>query len=145
MNTVPYVANSAHQKKYGTVAAKIGTSHERRLQLGFRTRNGGAVLPGGKAYFRIEDITRHPEAHAHCKWVCCHASCAGKEWSSKGALLADHPDNRELARREETHLYYAVADLPEIAAKPEKMDKGRIVEAAVPAQHAQVMILSDEE
>lgn len=145
MNTVNAASHQPHSKKFGTIAAKISTSHERRMQHGFRTANGGVVNPGGKAYFRIEDITRHPEAASYVKWVCCHANCKDKTWDTKGALLAGHPDNRELARREETHLYYAVADMPEIPAIPEKMEKGRIVSAGVPAQPAQVMLLSDEE
>jgi len=138
-------APQPHSRRYGTLPARIGTMHERRMALGFMTRNGGAVLPGGKAYFRVEDLTRHPEAGPHTKWVCCHAGCAGKEWASKGELLAAHADNRELARREETHLFYAVADLPEVPARQPKIEKGRIVEAGAEARPAQVMLLSDEE
>lgn len=134
-----------HAKRFGTVAAKIGTNHQRKLQFGMRLPSGRVVAPGAKVYFRVEDITRHPEAAAHVKWVCCNVECVGKEFASKGALLADHADNRELAKREETHLYYAVADIPALEAQPEKIEKGRIVAVAVEAKPATLMLLSDEE
>lgn len=148
MNTAPQTigaSSNPHRKRFGTIAAKIGTDHEHKIPYGLRAKNGRVHAPGSRVYFRIEDITRHPEADGHTHWVCRHAGCQGKTWTSKAAMLADHADNRELAKREETHLYYAVADIPEQPAVPEKIEKGRVMQVAKEAQPATILLLSDEE
>lgn len=148
MNTAPAnigASSNPFRKRCGTIAAKIGTDHEHKIPYGLRTKNGRVHAPGSKVYFRVDDITRHPEAEGHTHWVCKHQGCQSKSWPSKALLLADHEDNRELAKREETHLYYAVADIPELAAVPEKIEKGRIVQVAREAQPATILLMSDEE
>lgn len=143
--TMPSTPIASRTKRFGTIAAKIGSPHQHRLGIALDTPRG-TVRAGTVVYLDVQDITRHPEAEGYTKWVCKSPHCQGKHWDSKKALLAEHPDNRTLARQEETHLYLAVAEIPGQAAREAKRDdKGRELSPAVDAKPSVVLLLSDEE
>ncbi len=99
-----------------------------------------AVKPGTVVTLTVEDITRFPDEAEKAKWVCGSPLCAGKHWGSKKELLAAHPDNKQLTKQEEVHVYYALVEVPAVAEK--KNDKGVVT---VEGEPGMVKLLSDEE
>lgn len=136
-------------KRYGLFAARIGSDqyHAFRVPFPIVFRNGeptgNTVKAGVKVYSIVQDITRHPEVRDHVKWHCRYCR---QEWASKEEMQAAHPDNKVLSKQEEAHMYYAVAEVPAIAAQAAKHDeKGRVTQAAIEAKPSIAMLLSDEE
>lgn len=131
----------AREPRYGTIAARVASQHNHQLGIDTPSARAGSVV-----HLIVQDVTRKPEQAKQAKWVCRHAKCAGKHWSSKDALLEEHPENRLLRQQRETHLYMAVYEAEAQPSVPEKRDdKGKILAPARDAQPAMVMLLSDED
>jgi hypothetical protein len=133
-------------KDFGTVQAKIGTTHAHRLGIPMELKDGTVIKAGTIVHLGIEDLSRHAEVDGHIKWVCRSPHCIGKHWPTKKALLNEHPDNRTLAKQEETHLFFGVVEIPAVEGKPEQRnDKGVVTQKAIDAQPPVVLLVSDEE
>ena len=130
-----HVAGAPRQPRYGTMAARVNTTHSHRLGIDTPSARAGTVV-----ILDVKDITRFPEEAKAGKWICKNPFCAGKTWASKSDLLAAHPDNRKLAQQQEIHLYYCVYEKPYQPAQP-AVDK----KPAVDEQPAKVLLLCDEE
>lgn len=154
---------NGRQRRYGCIAARIGSTHMytttiktvagiKSALLAASGPSGHMLemfeLPAGARVQRgVNDITQFPDLAKQSKWVCTHVECraARKSWQSKEALLAAHEDNRILAHKEETHLYFAVVEQPGEPGQPAKVnDKGHEVQAAVKPKEPLVMLFSDE-
>lgn len=149
--SIPGVPSQTQRKRCGVFAARIGSDHHVKFSIAAprRYRNGQVnesdpPIPAGmKQYVCVEDISRHPEVKGHVRWHCTYCR---QDWSSKEELVAAHPDNRVLQKQEEAHMYYALAEVPEIKAVAAKTDeKGKIISPAVAGQPAITLLLSDEE
>lgn len=130
-----HVAGAPRLPRYGTMGARVNTTHSHRQGIDTPNAKAGTVV-----HLDVKDITRFPAEAAEGKWVCRNPYCAGKQWNSKSELLAAHPDNRKLAQQQEIHLYYCVYEKPFQPAVPAK-DK-------LPAKDevpAKVLLLCDEE
>jgi hypothetical protein len=143
-------------RRFGCIAARIGTDHIHKLHVDYRVAIKQAralgidesaanveeleelnklrfkyrtAKAGMRVQMAIQDITRHPDLAHHAKWYCCHVHCQlqNKVWDSKDALLEGHEDNRILAQKEEVHVYYAAVEIPATPAM-----------AAEPAQPAKL-------
>ena len=161
MSDVDYTAQRAMQKskRFGVIALRIGSVIEHRLTKALKLASGRLLEKGSKIHLGVDDITRHPdEPHKwHCRrpdvaqgkttWSPCeHMEQHPEGFATKKELLAVHRSNRELRNDEETHLYFAVADLPASPGKKAVLDKnGEEVEGAVEPRGARILILSDEE
>jgi hypothetical protein len=104
------------------------------------------VKAGTRITQTVEDITRYPDEAKAAYWVCHHPECRGEKHKSKKDLLAAHPPNKELAKEQQTHMYYAVFEEAGTPAKPAQLDaEGKVKKAEVEAVDARVLLLSDEE
>jgi hypothetical protein len=150
MNAASIAAANKHNAtqfltKYGCIAARIGTDHMIKLRVDWTTEQGRMVRKGTNVQLSCQDITRHPEltkAPGVVKWHCVYCR---QDWDTKEELLASHPDNRILAKQNETHLYYATAQRSAAPGKPAKMDGNKVVAEAVEPTESVVKLLSDEE
>lgn len=134
------------KKRCGCFPAKIGAMFAHRLEQPLTLPSGRFLKTGLAIHLALEDITRHPEAEKHTHWICLSPHCTGKHWESKKALVAAHPNNKELERQEETHCFYAVAWLPGVPGVEEKKNKdGSLIQEAEAAKLPTIMLLSDEE
>lgn len=134
------------RRRYGCFPMVIGAMTAHRLDANITLPSRRLLKAGQIIHLSLEDITRHPETDGHVKWICKNPGCAHERWASKKELLAAHPNNRDLERVEETHCFYAFANLPGVEAKPEKTAKdGSILEEAVEAKLPSIVLLSDEE
>lgn len=140
MHGVP-VNSNVQTRRFGTIAARIGSTHQHRLGIDL-----GNARAGTNVHLDVVDSSRHPDEAEHAKWVCKSPHCAGKRWDSKRDLLKAHLDNRTLIKQQEEHLYLGVVELPAVAARPESKDEktGKVTPAR-PEQPAVVLLLSDEE
>lgn len=142
------VINGPPSKRYGCIAARIGTSHILKLKVDYTSGARPGEIPktfrkGTNIQLGVEDITRHPDLVSSARWYCHYCR---QEWDTKQELLASHPENRILAKQEETHLYYAYVQRNASPARAAKLDdKGKVVAEAVDAQEATCLLLSDEE
>ena len=92
-----------------------------------------------------DTATASPEARAIARWACKHPSCKGQHWESKEDLLAD-PEHRPAAlhANQETHVYFAIAEVAHVTGKPAKRDaEGNVLEEAV-APVGFIELYSDE-
>lgn len=149
MNTSPSTGNGASapvRRRFGCFPMVIGAMIAHRLDANLTLPSRRLLKAGQILHLTLEDITRHPETDGIVKWMCTNPDCRSSRWDSKKALLAAHENNRELERKEETHCFYAFANLPGVEAKPEKTAKdGSILEEAVEAKLPSIILLSDEE
>lgn len=110
------------------------------------------VKAGSRVHLTVQDITRYPEEGEVAHWVCHHPECRGEKWASKRELLAAHPNQKDLERDQQTHMYYAVFEDPGSPGRPgrseERDAEGKVTKkgvAEVEPSEARVMLLSDEE
>jgi len=137
---------SNNYTRYGCFPAVIGATLEHRLTQRLTFASGRFLAAGQKLHQDVADITRHPEAEGHTHWICRSPHCIGKTWASKKALIAAHPDNRELKKNEEVHCFYAFAHVPAVKGRDAVVDKqGNVTEEAVEAKPEKLLLLSDEE
>jgi hypothetical protein len=138
-------AQNARRMRVGLIPLVIGATVEHRLPR--PTLIGGRVLPAAsRVHSAALDITRTPEAAPHAKWICRSPHCAGQSWPTKAELIAGHAPHRQLVAQGETHLYYAIAEVPAVEAVPAKVDKdGNLIALAIDAAPARTLVLSDEE
>jgi|HubBroStandDraft_1064217.scaffolds.fasta_scaffold24572_8 hypothetical protein len=132
--------------RYGCIAARIGSNHMVKLKVDWTSPQGRTIRKGINVQLACEDITRHPDlttAPGLVKWHCVYCR---QDWDTKEELVASHPDNRILAKQNETHLYYATAQRAASPGKPAKHDdKGKVIAEAVDPVESCAVLLSDEE
>ena len=85
MNTA---TSNAKKVRFGTFKIRIGSNHVIKGPDGI------------KRQFTTLDISRHPEV----KTIAVCLKC-GEKYETEEALLAAHPENRVLAKNEESHPY----------------------------------------
>jgi hypothetical protein len=146
-NSGTSVIQGPPSKRFGCIAARIGTSHILKLKVDYISGSRAGEMPkmfrkGTNIQLGVEDITRHPDLRSQAKWYCHFCR---DEWDTKEELIAAHPENRILAKQQETHLYYAYVQRNASPGKPAKLEGGKVIADAVEAQEAMCMLFSDEE
>jgi len=140
-------ASANFHPRFGCIAARIGSDHMLKLRVDITVGAPGQIpktlRKGTSIQLGVHDLSRNPAFGREAKWYCVYCR---QDWDSKEELLAAHPDNRILAKQQETHLYYAHVQRPASSGKPAKHDdKGKEVSPAVEPVEGVVMLLSDEE
>ena len=144
--TMTHPTSTPNAKRHGCYPMRIGFMMDHVLEHDLTLPSGRRLKARQKVHLSVQDITRHVDAAPHTTWICRHPDCAGKRWESKAKLLNDHPPNKDLAKAEQTHLFYAVAWVPGVDAQEEKRAKdGAIVQEKRDAQLPKLVLLSDEE
>lgn len=134
------------KKRCGCFPAKIGSMFNHRLEQALTLSSGRFLKAGLSIHLTLQDLTRHPDAEKHTRWICLSPHCTGKSWPSKKALVSEHPSNKDLERQEESHCFYGVAWLPKVARVEEKRDKNNdLISEAEAERLPTVILLSDEE
>ncbi len=128
-NTPPITFSGTKTPVRGITKAKHGTNHPMRGTDGVVT-----MVP-------VRDRSRYP--HAKVRHICLNAICmaAGRKWTSLESLIAEHPEQKIMARQEETHVVAMWSDDPLVAVAPKaKGDK----DAPEPPPGEPIGLLSDE-
>jgi hypothetical protein len=89
------VQHVAATKRTGLVPMRAGSQHSIKIR-------GVEHIVTARAHEDVRD--------AKSRVICLHANCVGRDWPSVDAMVHDHPQRTDMAKRGEVHVYGSWSD-----------------------------------